>query len=195
MSDLQHVKGLNDLSRKLAALGKDMAGKTLRQSAMNATTPALKALKAAAPRGKSLHKTYKGRTVAPGFLSRSVARKSSYKNGRARVEIGVKKEAFYGVLFVEQGTKPHDIPKKGKLYQHFVPRRNGRGVRITRRSSVSGAWRKKALAFGGSVVKSVKHPGAKANPWFTRTFEKSRKKMVSRFSDQLQAKIERLAKK
>lgn len=174
MNDLQHVKGLNDLSRKLSALGKDLGGKTLRQSAMNATTPVLKSLKAAAPRGKGLHKTYKGRTVFPGFLSRSLKRKSFYRNGKARIAIGVKKEAFYGLQFVEKGTDPHDIPKKRKF---------------------SAFRERKKLAFGGRIVSRVKHPGAKAKPWFEKTFVSNKGLMVSRFADQLQMKIDRLSKK
>lgn len=157
------INGLRELEIKLASMDRKVAGKTLRSAALLATTPALKALKAAAPRGKKLHRTYKGNLVAPGFLSRSIKRKTSYRNGVARVVIGIKKEAAYGILFVEKGTKPHRIPK--------------RGIR--------------RMAFGGKVVSHVNHPGARAKPWFRKTFEANRKTMEKRFAEQLRRKIER----
>ncbi|WP_186297664.1 HK97 gp10 family phage protein [Sedimenticola selenatireducens] len=185
------VKGLRELQNKLATLGPKLAGRVLRQATMNATTPAMKTMREAAPKGKQAHRTYKGNLVAPGFLSRSIKRKSSYKNGKARVIIGVKKEAFYGVLFVEKGTKAHDIPKKEKWYQHRVPRRNGKSVTVRRKSRVTGAWRKKALFFNGRVVNHVRHPGARAKPWFVKSFVKNEKAMLTRLSEQLSKKIQR----
>ena len=143
MKDTVHVKGLRELEKKLAKLGQQNAGKALRQAAMNATTPGLKAAKREAPIGKQMHRTYKGRLVAPGFLRRSIVRRSSYRNGWARVIVGVRKEAFYGVLFVEEGTKPHRIPKREKVYRHFLPRRNGPGVYVTKKSKLRGGMAKK----------------------------------------------------
>ena len=166
------VEGLNELSRKLAKLGPSLAGRELRKSAMYATTTVVKEMKQAAPRGKEPHRTYKGRLVSPGFLSRSVKRKSSYRNGKATVTIGVKKEAFYGVMFVEKGTKPHVIPKKRS----------------------NGAWRRNGLSFGGRVVKSVNHPGASPKPWFKKTFVSGKMKMLDRFKDRLIYNIKKAAR-
>lgn len=157
------VRGLAELSRKLNSLPAKIAGRVLRQATMNATTPALKEMKRAAPKGKRAHRTYKGNLVAPGFLSRSIKRKSRLKGGKARVEIGVKKEAFYGVLFVEKGTRAHRIPKKGE----------------------------RRMAFGGRVYSHVNHPGARAKPWFKRSFIKNEKVMLTRLRDHLRVKIER----
>lgn len=165
------VKGLKELSSKLNALERTVAGKTLRSAAMLATTPAMKRMKATAPRGKKLHRTYKGNLVAPGFLSRSIKRKSTYRNGRAKVSVGVKKEAFYGVLFVDPGTKPHRIPKK-----NWDPRRGGK-------------WRKRGLAFNGRVVSHVNHPGASPKPWFKSSFVKSEREMVKKFAETLRKKV------
>ena len=99
--------GLEELSKQLAKLGAAVGSKTLRQALMSATLPAYKAAKMAAPVGENSHRTYKGNLVGPGFLSRSVARKSYFnkRTGVASVMIGVKPEAFYGVQFVELGTK------------------------------------------------------------------------------------------
>lgn len=156
------VKGLAELELKLANLDKKLAGKALRSAVMVATTPALKEMKRRAPVGKKSHRTYKGNLVSPGFLSRSIKRKSSYKNGVARVEIGVKKEAYYGLVFVEKGTKPHRIPEKGY----------------------------RRMKLGGRVVSNVKHPGAKAKPWFKQSFVSKKDEMLNRLSAQLRRKIE-----
>lgn len=102
------IEGLKELNKKLAELGDKLGGKTLRQAAMNATTPAFRKIKAAAPVGSRAHRTYKGRLVAPGFLKRNIKRKSRYKGGRASVAIGVSAEAFYGVSFLDGGTRNTD---------------------------------------------------------------------------------------
>ena len=99
------VKGMAELSRKLAKLGKELGEKTLRQAAMGATTSVFKEMKAAIPVGKVAHRTHKGRLVAPGFAKRNIKRRSRVKKGRATVTIGVADEAFYAVQFVDRGTK------------------------------------------------------------------------------------------
>ena len=115
------IKGMAELEKKLKAIGGAMAEKALRQALMNASTPAFKAIKLAAPRGSRPHRTYKGRWVAPGFLSRSIVRRSRIRRGHsktwAQVIIGVRDEAFYGVQFLERGTKK--IPAKPWLAKTF----------------------------------------------------------------------------
>jgi len=155
------VRGLKELDAKLNRLEAKVAAKTLRSAALQATTPALKTMKAAAPRGKQLHRTYKGNLVAPGFLSRSIKRKTTLKYGRAKVIIGVKKEAHYGVNFVEKGTRPHRIPSKGRA----------------------------RLKFGGGVFSSVNHPGARPKPWFKKSFVASERAMIRKFSEVLNKRI------
>lgn len=105
---MAEIEGLKELSRKLVAIGAVAGGKVLRASAFAATTPAFQAIKAGAPVGKKIHRTFKGRLVAPGFLKRSMRRRSKLRKGRAIVTIGVDSEAFYGVSFVDQGTKNQD---------------------------------------------------------------------------------------
>lgn len=104
------IEGLRELSEKLNELGVTLGGKALRQGTMLATTPAFREIKAGAPVGTRAHKTYKGRLVAPGYLKRSIKRKSylNKRRGSALVRIGVDPEAFYGVQFVELGTKKMD---------------------------------------------------------------------------------------
>lgn len=105
LSDSRHVSGLKELSDKLGELDRQLAAKTLRQSVRNATTPAVRAMKLAVPTGEVAHRTYRKRLVAPGFLKRSVRVISFIRNGKAVALIGVRREAFYGVQFVDKGTK------------------------------------------------------------------------------------------
>ena len=104
-SDSRHLTGLKELSDQLSQLDTALAAKALRQSVHNATLPATRAMKLAAPVGTVAHRTYRGRLVAPGFLKRSIRAISFFKNGKASALIGVKREAFYGVQFVDRGTK------------------------------------------------------------------------------------------
>lgn len=99
------IKGMDQLSRNLASLGQKLGTKVLRQAAMQVTTPAFKEMKASIPVGKVAHRTHKGRLVAPGFAKRSVARRSIARRGRVYITMGIKNEAFYGVHFVDKGTK------------------------------------------------------------------------------------------
>lgn len=113
------IEGLKELSDQLSRLGSKVGGKALRSAAMRATLPVVKAAKSSAPVGVKPHKTYKGRLVSPGFLSRSVARKSRLSKDKrnAYVFIGVKPEAFYGLQFLELGTSR--IPKRPWLTRVF----------------------------------------------------------------------------
>lgn len=101
------LEGFAELGKKLTALGTAAGGKALRNANLKASTPVLKQAKQNAPVGTVAHKTYKGRLVAPGFLSRSVKRKSRLSKDKttAYVLIGVAPEAYYGVQFIEKGTK------------------------------------------------------------------------------------------
>ena len=103
--DSRHITGLKALSDKLNQLDTALAAKALRQSVYNATLPATRAMKMGAPVGTVAHRTYRGRLVAPGFLKRSIRAISFIKGGIATALIGVKREAFYGVQFVDRGTK------------------------------------------------------------------------------------------
>jgi len=101
------IEGLNELGKKLEKLGKDLGIKTLRQAASGAMTKTHREIKAAAPVGKKAHRTYKGRLVAPGFLKRGLKKRTrTYKGqGKVVVTIGANAEAFYGVQFLDRGTK------------------------------------------------------------------------------------------
>lgn len=99
------VKGLKELDKQLENVSRKLAAKAIRQAALQATTPAYRQMKLAAPIGSREHKTYKGRLVTPGFLKRSIKRKTFVSKNSVFVLIGVLPEAYYGVTFLDDGTQ------------------------------------------------------------------------------------------
>ncbi len=111
------LTGARELSKRLQKMGAAVGGKALRSAAMSSMLPVLKTAKARAPvsdrdearlipYGPRSSKKGEGRLVAPGFLSRNLARKSIISRDKrfVRVMVGVKPEAFYGAIWVELGT-------------------------------------------------------------------------------------------
>lgn len=99
------LEGFDALDKKLASLGEAVSGRFMRQAAGSAMTPVFKAARQRAPKGSRAHKTYKGRWVAPGFLSRNI-KKTTFKSkggGFVSATVSVNAEAFYGVRFVQKG--------------------------------------------------------------------------------------------
>lgn len=103
---MAEIEGMKELSKKLSQLGKQAGGKALRNALNASATVVKREMKANIPTGRSAHRTYKGRLVAPGFAKRSITHRSriSADKTRAWARIGVKPEAFYAVQFVELGT-------------------------------------------------------------------------------------------
>lgn len=99
--------GFEDLVKKLGRLEAETSAKVTRNALMYATSPTVRGMKAAAPKGDDAHRTYKNRLVTPGFLSRSVKRaaKINKRTGTVTLRIGVKSEAFYGVTFLDEGIQ------------------------------------------------------------------------------------------
>jgi len=120
----ESIEGLKELSKQLSELGKSVGSKALRSAAMYAAKATLDDAKASIPKGKKPHKTYKGRLVAPGFASRNLIRRSKLSKDKrnVRVSIGVKKEAYYALSFIELGTK--HIPKRPWLSKAFEKNKN-----------------------------------------------------------------------
>jgi len=96
---------LDEQLKSLAdAAGPRKADQVIRTSLRFAMTPAAKMARAKAPVGTVAHKTYKGRFVTPGFLSRSIrVAVTRVRDGRASALLGPTKEAFYGTTFIETG--------------------------------------------------------------------------------------------
>lgn len=109
----QRLEGFDELSRKFKQLGTLDQGKVIRAGGNTGATTVLKAARQTVPEGTREHRTYKGRWVAPGFAKRSLAKKVSLSRDKTRVvaRIGVKREAFYAVQFLELGTR-HIPPRR-----------------------------------------------------------------------------------
>jgi len=128
------IKGYKELSAQLTNMGAAAGGQALKSAAFASMKPALAAAQAAAPSANPPYgpyatrttpldpypkKTYKGRRVAPGFAKRSVAIKAFLSRTRdfVKVSLGVGREAFYAVQFLELGTSK--IPKRPWLEPAF----------------------------------------------------------------------------
>lgn len=98
------IDGMKELDAKIQKLKKQTSLKEIRKAGNKAMTPALRAIRAAAPVGDKVHKTYKGRYVAPGFLKRSIGKSSRIVKGQVDIKIRARGEAFYG-QFLERGTR------------------------------------------------------------------------------------------
>lgn len=100
------LEGFAELDRQLAELGAAVTGSALRAAVRAGGNVVKKDAQARIPVGTEMHKTYKGRLVAPGFAKRSVrvVTKMSRDRQKASAAIGVRAEAFYAAQFLELGT-------------------------------------------------------------------------------------------
>ena len=140
------LEGLDTLSKKLSNLGK-AAGKTLRSATMKATTPVQREMRNKIPIGTEAHRTYKGRLVPPGFARRSLRRSSRFRNGFASVRLGVRREAFYAINFVDQGIyvtkrgkkliKPYRIKPSNWFKKVFIANRQKMEDELTRQLQIT----------------------------------------------------------
>jgi hypothetical protein len=153
------IDGLSALSKKLEGIEAATSAKLLRSAAMSATLPTFRKIQAAAPVGSTVHRTYKGRLVAPGFLKRSIRRKSWLKGGKATVMIGVRREAFYGIAFLDRGTDGGIVKAKRKI------------------------------SSGKTVRYSYYRQAIKGHNWFAKTFESDALDIVSLFKAKLRQRI------
>lgn len=112
------VQGLDELDKKLAELGNDLAGKALFSAAMYALTPMVKDAKAFAAKAKEPHEMYYPNgtkvEVQPGLLKTAIKKrrlpKSEHKGEFAQ-------GAVVGI-YVGKGTKQKVYPR----YWHFIER-------------------------------------------------------------------------
>jgi len=117
-----NLVGTKELEKKLRALGKRAGTATLRKAMMKSTTPVVRDMRQRVPRGKSVHKTYRGLTVSPGFASRNLRRRTRRTRNGISVIIGVSAQAYYAINFIDQG--PHHITRrKRKRIKPYTLRR------------------------------------------------------------------------
>lgn len=101
-----HLSGAADLYKKLTVLGGLDSGNLIRGSVRAGMNAAKKAAKERIPVGTEAFRTYTGRLVAPGFASRNIKMITVLSKDKttATAILGVSKEAYYAVQFVEMGT-------------------------------------------------------------------------------------------
>lgn len=108
------VSGLEELFANLDRLKDKVAKQSLRLATRKAGQIIEQEAESRAPHGARPHKTYKGRKVAPGFLSRNVNLRvrMDRRKGAIVASVGPSKEAFYGSQFVEVGVPSRGIPAR-----------------------------------------------------------------------------------
>lgn len=152
------IRGYKELSAQIAALGAAAGGSVLRSAARAAMKEAQDEAERSAPvaappytyeDGRSVdpypRKTYKGRLVTPGFTKRSIVRVVSLSKDKnsVRVALGVRREAFYAIQFIEFGTSK--IPKRPWLepaFRRSIPRVD-RALLLLLRKRLDAAVRRK----------------------------------------------------
>lgn len=104
----KRTEGFDELDKMFKELGAAASGKALRQSVNFAVTPIVKEARANAPQGNDAHRTYKGRLVGPGFLSRNIGKKTFLSKSKNFASASVKPagEAWYGSLFSSVVKRP-----------------------------------------------------------------------------------------
>lgn len=98
------LEGVAALSVQLKRLGSGMSVPILRAAVRAGIKPARDRWIQKIWKGKGPHRTYKGRLVAPGFSSRQIRIVTKAEAGGQRVSaaLGVRREAFYAVQFIER---------------------------------------------------------------------------------------------
>lgn len=105
------LEGVAELSRQLSQLGAAFSVPILRAAVRAGIKPAQKRWVETIWKGNQPHRTYKGRLVAPGFSSRNTRVVTKAEPGGTIVSaaLGVRREAFYAVQFIERelGNSKH----------------------------------------------------------------------------------------
>ena len=107
MSDTVVIEGLALLTKQLNALASLEEGQALKRAVRAGIKQALLRAQQVIPVGHLAHRTYKGLLVAPGFARdslRIISTINPEKNIASGI-LGVRKEAFYVVQFIELGTR------------------------------------------------------------------------------------------
>lgn len=163
------LKGVAELNKRLVSLGGKLGQTVLRGAVKDAVVPVVLAMKVLAPRGKTVHRTYKGRIAAPGFLRRSIKYTIRSKRGVVSASIGVAREAFYGIAFLDRGVT-------------VTSRRASKGKTSNTRKTVAGRGRR------ANKIQPYHIPG---NRWFTGTFSVKKNQMLTAFTRALRNRLKK----
>jgi hypothetical protein len=107
VSDTVVIEGLALLTKQLNALASLEEGQALKRAVKAGIKQALLRAQQIVPVGTRPHRTYKGLLVAPGFARdslRTISTINPEKNIASGI-LGVRKEAFYILQFIELGTR------------------------------------------------------------------------------------------
>lgn len=110
MATRSSLEGVADLTRKLNQLSSLEEGRALRACVRAGMHPVLKRAEAHIPVGSEAHRlaaAYHKQLVAPGFSKQSLRLETAINGAKniADAVVGVLKEAFYIVSFVDRGTR------------------------------------------------------------------------------------------
>lgn len=138
------LQGVTQLMRQLEELGME-DGKALRASVRAGAAVVVKRAKQLIPEGADMHRTHKGRLVAPGFAKRSIraVTKLSRDKQKASAAIGVRSEAFYATQFVELGTSRQPAAPWLRPAQEQTQQEQLQAVAGSLRKSIDKAAKKK----------------------------------------------------
>lgn len=150
------ISGFDDAMASFAALEKAAQNRALRSAINAGLNPILKATRQSAPKGSAPHKTYKGRVVAPGFLSQSITKSTRIGRNKKFVfgTVRPKSEAWYGSL-LEHGWRPGGRKGRSKAIKSASRRSKG-GLSAAQLSKLGDTRRK--------------IPG---NKWWSRAIERA----------------------
>jgi len=101
------LEGVAALTRQLNALSSLEEGRALKRAVKAGIKPALKRAQDTVPIGTVPFRTYRGLLVAPGFAKqslRTISTINAAKNVASGI-LGVRKEGYYILQFVEFGTR------------------------------------------------------------------------------------------
>jgi len=100
------LEGVAELTGQLTELGARLAARELRGTVKAALQKAEHRARSRIPIGNEPHKTYRGRLVSPGYAVSTlhIEVKLNKRTGTVSASLGVGREAFYAVQFIELGT-------------------------------------------------------------------------------------------
>lgn len=100
------LEGVRELTGKITELGARLAARELRGTVKAALQEAEHLARARMPVGSEIHKTYRGNWRSPGFALSTlhIEVRLNKRTGAVVATLGVGREAFYVVQFVELGT-------------------------------------------------------------------------------------------
>lgn len=142
------LEGVKNLTGKLTELGAKLAARELRGTVKAALQEAEHQARTAIPVGEVAHRTYRGRIVSPGFALSTlhIETKLDKRTGSAIAFLGVGREAFYAVQFLELGTakmaarpwlRPAFIGSQDAMLQAIGNELRDRVERIARRRAAA----------------------------------------------------------